>query len=240
MQLIKTALFLFAGFVSLTYSAHTHHGAQCRTNEECDQTEGKHSCFNGFCALVNDNSSADALATLDPSNQKFPMDRDDDKFGKLLFCSVNEDCARGYLCDGGLCAVDPTYQGLFSDDPNNQMIPMDRDPDFSFGLCVFDSDCSRGYVCSSGLCTVEFLNALDEGIVGGKPCARDSQCTGGQKCDLKKKECKLPDDPTLSIDESIVGGKDCVRDGQCSGGQKCIKKQCQLPDDPTLIGFLKE
>lgn len=124
------------------------------------------------------------------------------------FCSYNEECPDGYVCDDRQSCVPEQPQacweagcpwGYYCDGWSGECIPSTT--------CNSDAECGTGYACLDGTCTP----------VG---CTDDTQCAAGCYCDEASGGC--------------VESGYCSADGDCPSGQTCDEARgtCIPSDDP--------
>ncbi len=165
------------------------------------------------------------------------------------FCSFNEDCPQGYVCDDRQSCVPDGSQscwetgcawGSYCDSWSGECVPSTT--------CNADADCGTGYACFGGTCTPTgciddtqcaagcYCDEASGGCVESNYCSSDLDCPSGQECDEARGTC-IPDetpDPVTCVEvfdeATCLGRADC---GAVYTGLNCTKPDgsaCQSGD----------
>lgn len=146
------------------------------------------------------------------------------------FCSYDEECGDGYVCDDRASCVpdgtDPTYcwdtgcsLGSYCDSWTGQCVPS--------VTCDGNDDCDTGYFCNGGTCTPSYCTDDSEcaagcycepasGCVETGFCSNDAECPAdGDTCDETRSTCIPGEDPAVTCVELSTDETGCVDRDDC-------------------------
>ncbi|MEW5742610.1 MAG: hypothetical protein AB1938_27080 [Myxococcota bacterium] len=124
-------------------------------------------------------------------------------------CQTNADCARGELCQAGVCVVAPAGCTSNAQCAAGQVCQAGQCVTAPWA-CVVDADCSVGETCQAGVC-----------VPGPTSCTSSAQCAPGEVC--QSGVC-VPSTPG------------CTSNVQCPRGWVCQAGQCVSTTPATCGG----
>ena len=150
------------------------------------------------CAQPGVNCSTEADCT-NPSAMKCDTDR-----MMCVECVVDEHCADGFVCNGGLCEA-----GCREDDA--RCVQSVCKAGVGCVQCVTDAQCPAGFTCSGDVCKMG--------------CSADHpSCPNGLQCDTTRGQCveclsnaQCPNAPLTTCDTATGTCVQCTDSAQCGG-----------------------
>ncbi|GMU60949.1 MAG: hypothetical protein AMXMBFR34_27120 [Myxococcaceae bacterium] len=122
-------------------------------------------------------------------------------------CQSNADCARGEVCQAGVCVVAPSG-------------------------CTSNAQCAAGQVCQAGQC----VTPPPPGCVVDADCAPGEACQAGVCVTLPPPGCVVDADcapgETCSAGLCVRGPAQCTSNAQCAPGETCQAGVC-VPPSPA-------
>lgn len=139
-------------------------------------------------------------------------------------CTSNAQCAAGQVCVSGQCVTPPPACVVDADCAAGQVCQAGTCV-AAPTACVVDADCARGEVCQAGACVT-----APTGCTSNAQCAAGQVCVSGQ-CFTPPPACVVDADCALGevcvAGACVAGPTGCTSNAQCAPGQVCTRGQCQ-------------
>jgi hypothetical protein len=163
------------------------------------------------------------------------------------FCSVNEDCADGFVCDDrascvpendGACWETGCPWGYYCDAWTGDCVPTTT--------CEDTRDCGPGYMCVEGACVPVGCTDDDQCAAGcycdedtgacveTSYCDGDADCGDGLTCDEDRSTCIPGEDPVPACD-TLTAEAACLARDDCNpiyAGVNCTPECTVDPNSP--------
>ncbi|MBL8717317.1 MAG: hypothetical protein JNL79_15125 [Myxococcales bacterium] len=157
-------------------------------------------------------------------------------------CTLNTDCASGYVCEAGACKVAPGL-GKPCTGPTGCVAPLSCVDGFCCGSATCAAGTTCGYPGKEGTCLTtngSVCDASKGGLDCGSGFCADGVCCDAA-CDGQCEACDIPDATTSRKGKCIpVKGAPHGTRAACSKdpGNVCSESQCDGADRKACLGFV--